>query len=615
MKQFYTLVLLMVASAVTGYATTSMYQLDIDHADRVKVRINYEEKTGLKDGVNTFIIEDIGDYGMYVQVEPVNGDYAVESVVNKTGTPVSVYSGQASFYFDSSDANHYYKITTKDLAATRTATLNVECDAPEKFALRFGGTYRQVTLTSTTQQVRFDPETETSVMLDKVNYNDLFYEVKINDVEAESNNGYYTINIKDNDRLYVKMTPPDVDYDFTITEMEGAEGFISGVTVDGTAISDFKSFKAHAGSSIVISGNTGSYIFDKMEVGKQTITSFYSSYTLYATANTDIKIYAHKPATFTASFDIDDPENVIIYTGYDPSAAFKLTTGKQDLSFQEDIYGSSIYVNIKSSGNGLLKSVKKNGIEIFSGSDLNTPVAKGDEFVIVTEKITRDWAGILYVNGMDNSYYFSFQNTNSHKDICPVSEGYNKFNFGAVDNPAGIGFQPKTETPAVVLVNGEAISPLYAGSFTFSLTLADKDVVKVFINGEPDKYALTFAMPESTEGISVRRDHITEITDFATASTAHAGTIYHVTVPDAAAYTATLGDTPLTFDADNTAEFTPTADATLTVAGVVDGIEDITVGSKANTGVYNLQGIRVADDASNLPAGLYIIGGKKVLVK
>lgn len=35
MKKFYTLVLLMVAWAVTGYATTSMYQLDIDHADRV----------------------------------------------------------------------------------------------------------------------------------------------------------------------------------------------------------------------------------------------------------------------------------------------------------------------------------------------------------------------------------------------------------------------------------------------------------------------------------------------------------------------------------------------------------------------------------------------------
>ena len=52
MKKFYTLVLLMVAWAVTGYATTSMYQLDIDHADRVKVKINYEEKTGLKDGIN-----------------------------------------------------------------------------------------------------------------------------------------------------------------------------------------------------------------------------------------------------------------------------------------------------------------------------------------------------------------------------------------------------------------------------------------------------------------------------------------------------------------------------------------------------------------------------------
>lgn len=194
MKKFYTLVLLMVAWAVTGYATTNMYQLDIDHADRVKVKINYEEKTGLKDGVNTFTIDDIGENGMYVQVEPVSNDYAVESVVNKAGTPVSVYSGQAYFYFDSSDANHYYKITTKDLAAARTATLNVECDAPEKLTLRFSGAYRGVTLSSNTQQVRFDPESESPVMLEKP-YTDDFYEVKLNDKDVEASYGSYSIDI------------------------------------------------------------------------------------------------------------------------------------------------------------------------------------------------------------------------------------------------------------------------------------------------------------------------------------------------------------------------------------------------------------------------------------
>ncbi len=327
MKKFYTLVLLMVAWAVTGYATTSMYQLDIDHADRVKVKINYEEKTGLKDGVNTFIIDDIGENGMYVQVEPVINDYAVESVVNKAGTPVSVYSGQAYFYFDSSDANHYYKITTKDLAAARTATLNVECDAPEKLTLRFSGAYRGITLSSNTQQVRFDPESESPVMLEK-SYNDDFYEVKLNDKDVEASYGSYSIDIKDGDKLYVKMTPPDVDYNYTITEMEGADGFVTGVTVDGTAVENYKSFKAHAGSTIVIKGNTSSYIFEKMELGTETVTYFYSDYSFKAKADTDIKIYARQPEKFTASFDIDDPDNVIIYTGYDPSAAFELKAGK-----------------------------------------------------------------------------------------------------------------------------------------------------------------------------------------------------------------------------------------------------------------------------------------------
>ena len=43
-------------------------------------------------------------------------------------------------------------------------------------------------------------------------------------------------------------------------------------------------------------------------------------------------------------------------------------------------------------------------------------------------------------------------------------------------------------------------------------------------------------------------------------------------------------------------------------------VENITVETVAN-GVYNLTGVRVADKLENLPAGIYIYGGKKVVVK
>ena len=37
--------------------------------------------------------------------------------------------------------------------------------------------------------------------------------------------------------------------------------------------------------------------------------------------------------------------------------------------------------------------------------------------------------------------------------------------------------------------------------------------------------------------------------------------------------------------------------------------------AKIQKGVYTLTGVKVADNAANLPQGLYIVNGKKVIVK
>lgn len=45
------------------------------------------------------------------------------------------------------------------------------------------------------------------------------------------------------------------------------------------------------------------------------------------------------------------------------------------------------------------------------------------------------------------------------------------------------------------------------------------------------------------------------------------------------------------------------------------GVDEVIANGNANNRIYNLQGIEVKAQASDLPAGLYIIGGKKVYVK
>ena len=61
------------------------------------------------------------------------------------------------------------------------------------------------------------------------------------------------------------------------------------------------------------------------------------------------------------------------------------------------------------------------------------------------------------------------------------------------------------------------------------------------------------------------------------------------------------------------------ADCAVTVEGKQDGINAIPVDKSDTIIVYNLQGIRIKvsspDEVKNLPSGVYIINGEKVLIK
>ena len=79
----------------------------------------------------------------------------------------------------------------------------------------------------------------------------------------------------------------------------------------------------------------------------------------------------------------------------------------------------------------------------------------------------------------------------------------------------------------------------------------------------------------------------------------------------------TLNDEPLVAGEDGKYVFvvenvTNSVSITTTTSGVKSMISDKTVSP-----VFNLQGIRVAnsDDLNNLPAGVYVVDGKKVVVK
>ena len=56
-------------------------------------------------------------------------------------------------------------------------------------------------------------------------------------------------------------------------------------------------------------------------------------------------------------------------------------------------------------------------------------------------------------------------------------------------------------------------------------------------------------------------------------------------------------------------------DGMLNTNGVVDAIDVVEQGAPANDAIYTLQGVRVNGPVESLPKGLYIVGGKKIVIK
>ncbi len=613
MKHFYSLFLALTVSILTFSANSKPFTLNIDHADRVTVKINYDgQPMDLVDGENTFEV-NVDSYDQVI-VELKSG-FLFDRIVNKAGTPKEVYGTSAYFYTNpqTTDDDLYYTVTTGDEESLRTATMTVKVDEPSKVKIRTSMTYREIDLSENEQQVKFIPgESKESPFSIFPAGNDAIYKVTINGNNVTPSYGSYTVNVADGDVLEILVNYPDEDFTVKINEKDEAS-FVQSVKCNGEPVENWADFSAKAGSSITISGNTTDYCFEKIEVGGQTITYMYGDYSFTLTDNTVVDVYAHKWGTFDVSIDIDDADNVEIYQS---DRKLDIQSGKHDYAFTES--QNYVYINIKASAAGILKSVTHNGqsVDVTYGAQLS--IVKGDEIVVTTEKIVRDWKAMLFFEGRNDIYYVSLANTDTRKDIVAgdnIAEGYNPFNFGAVDLPAGLSFQPNDNQPAVVFINGEKKSPFDENAFSYQFEdLADNDVIKVFVNGEPEKYELSFDMPEETDGITVTHDYLCPVTDFTTACTNHKGTVYTLTVPDAEKYEATLGEQALTFDENNTVEFIPESDAKLTVAKT-SGIEAVDAEVDAAKAVYNLQGIKVGNGLQGLPAGIYIIGGKKVYVK
>jgi hypothetical protein len=255
-------------------------------------------------------------------------------------------------------------------------------------------------------------------------------------------------------------------------------------------------------------------------------------------------------------------------------------------------------------------------------------LSEGTVIDVESGAIVRDKNLVIYVNDKSLATY-GMGFTLSDRSSLEIENGYNSFNFAESDFP--INFYANGQESQSFYLNDEAVTPDSSGTGSVSHyfnTLPDNSVIKVFLNTVPETHAVSVTVPAGVT-YTIVKDLITKV-DLGT--TATKGTAAADT-PSFNVLGKTHIDITVKADADHTVGVKVNNEAVEAVDGVysfdvdattaieitsTSGISDLTIEGNATFDVYNLQGIRVAlgvSDFNNLPAGIYIANGKKVVVR
>ena len=134
-----------------------------------------------------------------------------------------------------------------------------------------------------------------------------------------------------------------------------------------------------------------------------------------------------------------------------------------------------------------------------------------------------------------------------------------------------------------------------------SLPLESNDITLTFTPEEADAAAETY----SPKGCRINGNEVTVIFSTASNEALTADGTYRLTVPEG-----TFGEF------GNSASVSPLIEMTYVIDNVATGVESISV-ENGSAAVYNLRGmmVRRAGDRRQLPAGIYVCNGKKLVIK
>lgn len=547
-----------------------------------------------------------------------NTGFVLKQVNN--GTSDEYISSLTSCIVNLDESKHdgaKWVVTTATLDEVRTAVCKVTVDDASKVTLGTSGTYSKLKLENGVNNVKFVPGIESPLVVSAKDSNTSLYSVTKNGTSVSASYGSYRIDVVDGDEINIEANYPNIDYAVKFNLSEKADGFITEVLVNNVPVTNYldDNFTVKAGSKVTIKGNTNDYKLESFKVNGSDI-DFYGSYEFMVTAASTVNIVAHKYGNMTAHVNIDDASHVTVYKGYSYYGnKADVKTGLNDVEIPESAPILCIAANdgfrLVSVTDGTTEYTDRDGF-----SEVNVKAVDGMNLTVTTAALVRDKKAVVYVEDADAPSMMRFM----RKDYTQqkLATGYNTVEFYDGDNPFETSVYGTTSLN--VYKNDELVTPSYAGAKSYSLTLADNDVVKLFFTKTPAKVEATINVDGDAEKLNVTKDRIVSVTNFASALSCLEGTEVAFSTADGYAIKAIdMNGTAVTAETDGSYKVVVNSNSTINVkVAVASGIGSVTTSAQKGADVYTVAGVLVLKNATPsqinaLAKGLYIINGKTVV--
>lgn len=439
----------------------------------------------------------------------------------------------------------------------------------------------------------------------------------VDNVPVSAQGNRYSVTVRDGS--VVKVTPDfpdkDVPVSFSYTN-PGTEGVVSAVRVNGQNVSGWNEsgFSVKLGSTLEIQANTSDFENVSATVNGQSIYAQYYSTTVTEETPLNFVYTATKAAPMFVTVEAVCPEGIRIEKGY-TGETYTLTG---ELTVLEVSKSQPALIVKAVDGYRIVAIEDANGNTYSSNSSIYA--TDGMQLTIVAEEFVRGNNLTVYVGAGGWQYRSLTLSENNYDLRKPYSDsqlpiGYSVIPFADSDLPITLSGYPAL----YAYLNGERVEAPQYGNPSIG-SASDGDVLKLFCS-EPDTHTITYTIAVTCD-VEVRHDRTQVIENPSTHNVVGTTEVHIVPVaPLTRAAKSTMivkvNDEVLTPDSEGKYVATINGDAAINVdPDWVSGIETVEAEVSADTPVYNLQGIAVGKvaGAAALPSGVYIVGGKKVIL-